>query len=1008
MTTDPFEATAASGTEPDREVLVAGMQLGKYKLLRILGEGGMGVVWAARDPDLERSIAIKLLRNHRADAEQRARLLREARAMARLKHANVLTVYEVDSDGDRDYLVMELVDGRSLHAWLETKPPYDDIWRAVIAAGRGLAAAHAADLVHRDFKPHNVLRSDVGRILVTDFGLARGLGDDPTGGRARAITIPPTPTSASDVTIEATPPRKPDSVLDSTLTQPGALMGTPAYMAPEQYLGAPPDPRTDQFAFCVTAWQALAGERPFRGTSIGELKVQCAAGVADVDAKLPRAVRAVLARGLSPDPEDRWPSLDALLDALEAAGQIPRRRRARMFVAFGLVMAAILVVAMMRREDRTIDTAPSACESREQAFAGVWTTERQDAFAQRAASDPNAQVIVTAVNQFRDAWLERYVAACTAGSSAKATARISCLRGERDDLDGFLRVAETMPASALQGIDLFGIVPQLDMCASDSPVSPPLLPEDRVKRDEIARLRAEAAKRRTDELDLMKHADELLGRARKIGWKPLVPELEVMIGTAAQTLGDLDQARTMLEAAADDAERLAAFEIEAKARIALLDLESRATADPTDAQRANRLIDKARGAIELAGNDPALVDAVDILIARLDMMHGQVDHAIDTLERTRGKLIAAGALNAASAATADEIAALELRGNSGDLDTAWQRGRDTETAIAASHRTVARSSLPSEMTSLAWLRGDLDETHARADKSSPGHASATPVTGRVTGPDGKPAAHAHVVAWHGALAGDRSRIYTRPGRADAITTTGADGAFTIEVPPGDLVMAELDELRSGPVEVRPSHLLVVALGPTHAIAGSVESTGSINGVDAFVRVAVGPTSTWTVRATLAPDRTFRIAGIPAIAATVGARGTGRGRESKEVVGGPARDGVRVHWPSGPAIDVIVRAADSSTWVTVLRGHHVPATREELERRQHADHDVAFAQPTPIGLEDATLAGQSSYAKDDRHLVVDDNDPGDVTICAQPDHRPPACTAATLTSTPVVVVLPATR
>src|SRR5437763_16831676 len=157
-----------------------------------------------------------------------------------------------------------------------------------MSAGRGLAAAHEAGLVHRDFKPHNILRSHDGRVLVTDFGLARGAGDD----GAPAAPIDPNVDVALDVTQT---PRRTDQILDSTLTQPGQLIGTPAYVAPEQYDGAAPDPRTDQFAFCVTAWQALTGERPFEGRNIEELRRAARGGVAGVKAKLPRAVRAALA-----------------------------------------------------------------------------------------------------------------------------------------------------------------------------------------------------------------------------------------------------------------------------------------------------------------------------------------------------------------------------------------------------------------------------------------------------------------------------------------------------------------------------------------------------------------------------------------------------------------------------------------------------------------------------------------------------------------------------------------
>ncbi len=967
MTADPFDVTATSGGARTNEVLVAGMQLGKYKLHRVLGEGGMGVVWAAHDPDLERLVAIKVLRSAHAGAEQRARLLREARAMARLKHPNVLTVYEVDSDGDRDYIAMELVEGASLHAWLDTKPPYDEIWRAILAAGRGLAAAHAAGLVHRDFKPHNVLRSHDGRVLVTDFGLARGLVDDPTG--ALAITLPPKAPDAIDE------PRKPDAVLDSTLTEPGAMMGTPAYMAPEQYLGAPPDPRTDQFAFCVTAWQALAGERPFRGTTIDELKRQCSQGVRGVDSSLPRAVRAVLARGLSPDPDERWPNLEALLDALDRASQLPRRRRAYAFAGFGVVMAGALLATQLHRGSARV-TAPSACEPRDRAFADVWTTERRHAFDQRLAGAPNAAAIGDALDRFRDSWLDRYATACGAGSGAKATARISCLRGERGDVDGFIRLSETVPPRAMAGLELWGLIPSLEVCDSDSPVAPPLLPEDRVKREEIARLRAEVAKRRLDENDLLAHADDLLARARRTGWKPLVPELQTMLASAAQVVGDYGNARAWFEIAAEDAERLAAFKIEAMARLGLLEVELAATADATDPRRPQQLIERARGAVELAGNDPALVNALDNLIAELDVGRGKLTEGIDRFEASRTKLLAVRASRRAAVAMSREIDALEARDADGDLELAWQRGISTEHAIDA---TIPRDPLVGAMIELAWRRGDLDETHRRADKLEPPRGTGSiAVTGRVIGPDGAPAANARVVAWHGDLEGDGGRLYTRPDFDGAIATTDAAGAFTVQAPVNGAIVAELGDLRAVPIAITGKPL-TLGLVPTHAVTGVVESPASPGGVDAFVMLAAAG-ARWIIRAPIARDRTFRIARVPRGAAIAGTTGTGVGREPKLVVAGPARDAMTMTWPAGVTIEVIVRTVADE--VVVLRGRRAPASLGELARREDADADVATDPIEPIGLATATREGQPSYARDDRHAVVRDNAPGgEVTICA---------------------------
>jgi serine/threonine protein kinase len=304
--------------------LVAGSRIGGYELQSVLGEGGMGVVWSARDPRLGRTLAIKLLKRADAPPDLRTRLLREGRAMARLRHPNVVTVYEMGTDGDRAFIAMELVDGGSLDGWLARHPPSDEVIAALLAAGRGLVAAHAAGLVHRDFKPSNILRGTDGRVLLADFGLARGLGGD-------AAAMSPAPLAAARIAWEApgAGSQRLDSVLDSSLTRSGALIGTPPFMAPELHVGATPDPRTDQFAFCVTAWKALTGMFPYRGRTIVELLEAMSAGRVAAAPELAEPLRAALARGLEVDPEKRWPDLESLLAAIDDAPRVRERRGPR-------------------------------------------------------------------------------------------------------------------------------------------------------------------------------------------------------------------------------------------------------------------------------------------------------------------------------------------------------------------------------------------------------------------------------------------------------------------------------------------------------------------------------------------------------------------------------------------------------------------------------------------------------------------------------------------------------
>lgn len=279
--------------------LERGTVVDRYVVQGEIGAGGMGVVYAAYDPELDRKVALKLLHARPGSTTARGRLLREARAIAKLRHPNVVTVYDVGTHEGRVFLVMELVSGVTLRRWLRDERRS---WRDVIAvleqAGRGLQAAHAGELVHRDFKPDNVIVEAQGRAVVLDFGLARPLGGSTWGDEDPA----------------------PGLRLDTERTRTGMRGGTPAYMAPEQHAGRCPDARVDQFAFCVVAWEALLGTRP--GTpDVSEEGARPSWPLA----RVPRAVRSALRRGLQADPDDRHANMQVLLQALARACVRPRR-----------------------------------------------------------------------------------------------------------------------------------------------------------------------------------------------------------------------------------------------------------------------------------------------------------------------------------------------------------------------------------------------------------------------------------------------------------------------------------------------------------------------------------------------------------------------------------------------------------------------------------------------------------------------------------------------------------
>jgi serine/threonine protein kinase len=435
MAVDPSALTEAGPAAPSTPDLGPGALVGKYRLDRVLGTGGMGVVWAAFDPDLERAVAIKLLRSVDSAVTLRTRLLREARAMARLKHPNVLTVYDVGTDRNRDYIAMELIDGADLDGWLATRPPRPEILAALAAAGRGLAAAHDAGLIHRDLKPHNILRGRDGSVYVTDFGLARGQIDD----GADLMQVPIRATAAAGIASGSNPisARPPDAVLDSPLTQTGVLIGTPAYMAPEQFVGRVPDPRSDQFAFCVTAWEALTGARPFAGKNLDELRVAAAAGVLG-DGGLPPVLRGVLARGLSPTPADRWPDMHALLEALEAARAAPpRRRMGRKIVIWAAVVGAVaaLAIAFSPHDGPEVRAPAGACAPSSEAFGSAWSGERRRELMKRHKADPMTIAATSMIEEIRRDWIKTYDAVCALPPSEVRHERLACLLETRDDIN---------------------------------------------------------------------------------------------------------------------------------------------------------------------------------------------------------------------------------------------------------------------------------------------------------------------------------------------------------------------------------------------------------------------------------------------------------------------------------------------------------------------------------------------------------------------------------------------
>ncbi|MEM6991449.1 MAG: serine/threonine-protein kinase [Myxococcota bacterium] len=431
----PEAPTAALEKRPRAPtILERGASVGRYVVLDKLGAGGMGIVYAAFDPELDRRVAVKLLHprssgarpGRRADTAK-ARLLREAQALAKLAHPCVVTVHDVGTFENQVFVAMEFVDGVDLETWLADEPRS---WQAILSvyleAGRGLAAAHAAGIVHRDFKPDNVLVGRDDRVRVLDFGLARTDEGD-RAGEVDDDTVEP----SEDATARSGRPAARLELVNGAsstqrserLTQVGAIMGTPAYMAPEQHAAQRTDARSDQFSFCVALYEALHGERPYAGNTRAQVLATMMDGALSPTPKdalgVPGWVRRAVVRGLAPQPDQRWPDMAALLAALSPRPKTGSRRR---LVAGSIVVTGALA-AVLAWPDAPSAEAP--CQGAAQKLAGVWDDAVRDKV--RAAFDatgrPYAAVAFSTSQQLLDdyarQWAGLHTEACLATSVRK-------------------------------------------------------------------------------------------------------------------------------------------------------------------------------------------------------------------------------------------------------------------------------------------------------------------------------------------------------------------------------------------------------------------------------------------------------------------------------------------------------------------------------------------------------------------------------------------------------------